>query len=90
MRFLILYKTINKINTAGLGTGGKNWIGRIKAELDAFNKKMNSYSKVPDGLKNILAQYPKNSHPMGVLSASVASLSCFYPEYLDQDLLYLQ
>jgi citrate synthase len=57
-----------------------------KAELDAFNKKMNSYSKVPDGLKNILAQYPKNSHPMGVLSAAVASLSCFYPENLDQDL----
>ncbi|MFZ4714304.1 MAG: citrate synthase [Bacteriovoracaceae bacterium] len=57
-----------------------------KTELENFGKKINSFSKVPEGLKNILAQYPKNSHPMGVLSAAVASLSCFYPENLDQDL----
>lgn len=57
-----------------------------KTELANFTTKINSYSKVPDQLKNILALYPKNAHPMGVLSAAIASLSAFYPENLDQDL----
>jgi citrate synthase len=57
-----------------------------QAELTAFTNKINSYSKIPDGLKNILAQYPKNAHPMGILSAAMSSLSAFYPENLDQDL----
>lgn len=55
-------------------------------ELKDFTTKMNSYSKIPEGLKTILSHYPKNSHPMGILSAAMASLSCFYPENLDQDL----
>ncbi|MBL7664363.1 MAG: citrate synthase [Bacteriovoracaceae bacterium] len=51
-----------------------------------FRNGINDVSKVPDGIINIIKQFPKDAHPMGVLSAAMVGLSAFYPEYLDADL----
>lgn len=56
-----------------------------KAQLDEFYAKISTYSSLPSGVKNILNQFPANSHPMGVLSATVSALSCFYPEFLNSE-----
>jgi len=55
-------------------------------ELKAFEAKIASYDDIPEGLKNIINAFPKNAHPMAVLSASMVSLSTFYPEMCAQDL----
>ncbi len=56
------------------------------AELKKFEKKVQSYSELPKGICNIIDQFPKETHPMAVLSAATVSLSAFYPELTDQDL----
>lgn len=55
-------------------------------QLDWFQEKINSFSETKGEVKEILKKFPKDAHPMGVLSAALSSLSAFYPEYLDQDL----
>lgn len=56
------------------------------AELKAFEAKIASYDDIPEGLKNIIKAFPKDAHPMGILSASMSALSAFYTDYLAQDL----
>tara|TARA_R110002072_G_scaffold534_8_gene4267 strand:+ start:18123 stop:19406 length:1284 start_codon:yes stop_codon:yes gene_type:complete len=53
-----------------------------KTEFDFFNEKVNSFSTLPEGVTKIIDQFPKDSHPMGVVSAATSSLSAFYPEFL--------
>ena len=55
-------------------------------QLNWFQEKMNSFAETKDDVKNLIKAFPKDAHPMGVLSAVLSSMSAFYPEYLDQDL----
>lgn len=55
-------------------------------QLNWFQEKISNYADTRPEIKNLIQQYPKNAHPMGVLSSMVASLSAFYPEYLDPNL----
>jgi citrate synthase len=56
------------------------------AELKEFEAKIASYDDIPEGLKNIIKAFPKDAHPMGILSSSMSALSAFYTDYLVQDL----
>jgi len=56
------------------------------AELKTFNEKVGQSSKLPQGIKNILDQFPRNAHPMGVIASVTSALSAFYPEFIEQDL----
>ncbi|SME89628.1 citrate synthase [Pseudobacteriovorax antillogorgiicola] len=55
-------------------------------QLTWFQEKINSFSETKAEVKNLMKQFPKDAHPMGVLSSVLSSMSAFYPEYLDQDL----
>lgn len=55
-------------------------------EYELFNEKINSFATLPEGIKNIIDQYPKDAHPMGVMSAVTSSLAAFYPEFLEAPL----
>lgn len=57
-----------------------------EAQLRQFKDKVSSSSYIPDGIAKILNQFPTNAHPMGVISSVMASLSAFYPKFLDQNL----
>jgi len=57
-----------------------------EAELKKFEEKIASYDDVPEGLKTMIRAFPKNAHPMGILSSNLSALSAFYPEFLVQDL----
>jgi citrate synthase len=57
-----------------------------KTELDFFEEKITSFATLPEGIINILNQFPSNAHPMGVISSVTSSLSAFYPEFLKSDL----
>ena len=56
------------------------------AELRAFEERIASFDDIPDGLKSMIKAFPKDAHPMGVLSSNLAALSAFYPDLLAQDL----
>lgn len=51
--------------------------------LDKFKKEITHHTLIHEDIKNILEGFPSNSHPMGVLSSLVSSLTAFYPESLD-------
>jgi len=53
-----------------------------QSELDNFNNKLSQFTELPEGICNIVDQFPLNAHPMGVISAAVSALSAFYPKYL--------
>lgn len=57
-----------------------------KKEYDTFREKVISYASLPEGVINIINQFPKDAHPMGVVASVVSSLAAFYPEYLDSPL----
>lgn len=54
-----------------------------KETLDEFKKDITHHTLIHEDIKNILEGFPSNSHPMGVLSSLVSSLTAFYPESLD-------
>jgi citrate synthase len=56
-----------------------------KAQSEAFYGDISKYASLPDGVKNILNQFPADAHPMGVVSATVSALSGFYPEFLNPE-----
>lgn len=49
-------------------------------QLKKFTNSINKHTLVHEDIKRLLEAYPSNAHPMGMLSAMVASLSTFYPE----------
>lgn len=51
-------------------------------ELDAFAKSFTEHAALHDGMLNFFKGYPRDGHPMGLLSAMVCSLSGYYPELL--------
>ena len=54
-----------------------------QTELDTFSNQIQKYTQVPEGIRSILAGFPANAHPMGIMSALVSALTAFYPESLD-------
>ncbi len=55
-------------------------------ELKAFEEKIASYNDVPEGIKQMIRAFPKDAHPMAILSANMVSLSAFYQDLCAQDL----
>tara|TARA_R110002096_G_scaffold233849_2_gene423996 strand:+ start:25296 stop:26582 length:1287 start_codon:yes stop_codon:yes gene_type:complete len=53
------------------------------ATLKTFENDITQRTLIHEDIKNILDGFPSNSHPMGVLSSLVSSLTAFYPESLD-------
>ena len=51
-------------------------------KLQGFRDRMGTFSILPEGVSRIIKSFPKNAHPMGVISAATSSLCAFYPEYL--------
>jgi citrate synthase len=56
------------------------------AELKAFEERIASYDDVPEGIKSMIKAFPKDAHPMAVLSSNMVSLSAFYHDLCAQDL----
>lgn len=54
-------------------------------ERAKYQELLNKHSLLHVNMKNFIRSYPQNAHPMGILSAMVASLSAFYPEMEDKD-----
>ncbi|NDE62027.1 MAG: citrate (Si)-synthase, partial [Cyclobacteriaceae bacterium] len=54
-----------------------------KEQFDDFTKQITYHTLVHEDIKKILDGFPSNSHPMGVLSSLICSLSAFYPDSLN-------
>ena len=54
-----------------------------KAEYEEFKTKVTRHTLVHEDTKVIFDGFPSNSHPMGVLSSLVSSLTAFYPRSID-------
>ncbi|MGK0278635.1 MAG: citrate synthase [Litorivivens sp.] len=49
-------------------------------QLDYFSNSISNHTLVHEDMKRFFEAYPSGAHPMGMLSAMIASLSTFYPE----------
>lgn len=54
-----------------------------QAEYEKFTREITTHTLVHEDIKKILDGFPSNSHPMGVLSSLICSLTAFYPQSLD-------
>ena len=59
-----------------------------KAEYDTWKESIVKHTLVHEDVKSILDGFPSNSHPMGILSSLVSSLTAFYPKSLDPNRSY--
>jgi citrate synthase len=59
--------------------------GRLpsQAELASFTKEIQSHSDIPAALEQMVKAFPRDAHPMAMLSAITCSLSTFYTDSLD-------
>ena len=55
------------------------------AERINYQKLLNKHSLLHVNMRDFFRAYPSEGHPMGILSAMVASLSAFYPELEEKD-----
>jgi citrate synthase len=55
-------------------------------ELKTFEDRIASFDDVPEGIKQQIKAFPKNAHPMAVLSSNMVSLSAWYEDLCAQDL----
>lgn len=58
-----------------------------RQELSIFSNRLNESSLIHEDMRHFFLAFPAHSHPMGILSTMVASLSTFYPvpDVLDPD-----
>ncbi|MEC7750776.1 MAG: citrate synthase [Myxococcota bacterium] len=49
-------------------------------ELDEFRTTLNRHTLLHEDLRQFFKAFPKDAHPMGILSASMAALSTFYQD----------
>jgi len=49
-------------------------------ELNGFSVMLNDTSLVHEDMRNFFSNFPRSSHPMGILSSMVNALRAFYPE----------
>ncbi len=54
-----------------------------KKELDRFENTIKSYTMLNEEMKDILDGFPKNAHPMGILSSLTGALTAFNPHAVD-------
>jgi citrate synthase len=54
-------------------------------DLTRFSVMLNDHSLVHEDMKAFYQNFPRSSHPMGILSAMVNALRSFYPELHDLD-----
>lgn len=57
-----------------------------KERLKKFHSRINRHNSLPEGIAKIIETFPKDAHPMGVLSSCIAALSAYYPQYLKANL----
>ncbi len=57
-------------------------------KLQSFEKDITNHTLVHEDIKKLLDGFPYTSHPMGVLSSLVTSLTAFYPKSLDPNRSY--
>ncbi len=53
-----------------------------KEELQRFKKLIGEYNSIPEGLIESIKTFPKDAHPMGVLSSCLSMMPAYYPEYI--------
>ena len=53
------------------------------AELEAFEERVNRHTLVHEDFRTFMGTFPRNAHPMAVMSSAINALSTFYPESLD-------
>jgi len=56
-----------------------------QAELNRFSVLLNDHSLVHEDMQHFYQNFPRGSHPMGILSAMVNALRSFYPELKEVD-----
>jgi len=52
-------------------------------ELESFVDRVNRHTLVHEDFRTFMGTFPRNGHPMAVMSSAVNALSTFYPESLD-------
>jgi citrate synthase len=53
-------------------------------QLADFTEKVTHHTMLDEDFKTFFSAFPRNAHPMAVLSSAVSALSSFYPNNLDQ------
>ncbi|HUX69212.1 MAG TPA: citrate synthase [Cellulomonadaceae bacterium] len=53
------------------------------SELDAFVERVNRHTLVHEDFRTFMGTFPRNAHPMAVMSSALNALATFYPESLD-------
>ncbi|MDE0572635.1 citrate synthase [Demequina sp. B12] len=48
--------------------------------LNAFNNRVARHMHVHEGIKSFLGAFPRDAHPMAVLSGAISALATFYPD----------
>ncbi|MFW6011465.1 MAG: citrate synthase [Desulfosalsimonas sp.] len=56
-----------------------------RQELNRTSVQLNDHSLVHEDMQNFYQNFPRASHPMGILSAMVNALRSFYPELITTD-----
>ena len=56
-----------------------------KTEFSLFTDNITKHTLVHEDMRSFLDAYPTKAHPMGILSASICTLSTFYPESHEQN-----
>jgi len=51
-----------------------------KGEMHQFVEDVTHHTLIPEDMKQFYEAFPSHSHPMGILSSMVSSLSTFYPD----------
>jgi citrate synthase len=52
-------------------------------QLDAFNRKLKNHTMIHEEMRRFFDGFPRDAHPMAVLSSAVSALSTFYQDSLD-------
>ncbi len=54
-----------------------------RSELDTFRDRITHHTLLNEEMKRLFDAFPKDAHPMAILSSAVSALSTFYPEFHD-------
>jgi citrate synthase len=54
------------------------------SELTRFNKLVSSYNQIPEGITKLIQSFPRNAHPMAIISSAIVALSGHYHDYAEK------
>ena len=60
-----------------------------EAELADFKHKLTYHTLIHEDMKKFFEGYPATAHPMAIMSAMAVSLSAYYPEFVDPEIIDL-